>query len=234
METNNFYHNIYLKKTTDELLSVINNTNSDIDTKLTAIKILEDRGELPEDLVLMKTEFDKKRKEVLNNKISVDRYSTLGDRIFANMIDNFIFRLLGFLISFISISDSFFNSQILLPITLFSPVLYSILFHGFTGQTIGKMIIGIKVFDKSETIKNSFGQAVLRDIVPLGAMLVFYILSILGLTNDSSALTFSSLFLFYIIVIWSLLEIITLLFNEKQRALHDYIAGTVVLKIHDK
>lgn len=234
MEINNFYYNIYFKKTTDELLSVINNSNSEIDTKLTVIKILEDRGELREDLKALKIELDQRRKELLNNKIAVDRYSTLGDRLFANMIDGFILRLLGFMISFINVSDSFFNSKILLPIALLYPVLYTILFHGFAGQTIGKMIIGIKIFDKSEKVKNSFGQAVLRDIVPLGGMLVFYLISIFGLTSNSSVLTFSTLFLLYIIVIWSLLEIITLLFNKKHRALHDIIAGTVVLKINDR
>jgi len=234
METNNFYYNIYLKKTTGDLLNVLNNSNTEIDTKLTVIKILEDRGELREDLISLRIELEQKRNEVLNNKIAVERYSTLGDRLFANMIDGFILRLWGFIISFIPVSDSFFNSKILLPIALLYPVLYTILFHGFAGQTIGKMIIGIKIFDKSEKVKNTFGQAVLRDIIPLVVMLVFYLISIFGVTSDDSVLTFSTLFLLYIIVIWSLLEIITLLFNKKHRALHDFIAGTVVLKINNR
>jgi uncharacterized RDD family membrane protein YckC len=108
------------------------------------------------------------------------------------------------------------------------------LFHGFTGQTIGKMVIGIKIFDKSEKLKISFGQAILRDIVPLGLTLIIYLISILGLSRDNSELTFSSLLILYILVIWSILEIITLLFNKKHRALHDIIAGTVVLKIIER
>jgi len=234
METNNFYYNIYLKKSSDELLGVINNSNSEINSKLIAIKILEDRGELPEDLKALKNELDQKHKELLNNKISADRYSSLGDRFFANMIDGFILRLLGLIISFINVSDSFFNSKILLPITLLYPILYTILFHGFTGQTIGKMVIGIKIFDKSEKLKISFGQAILRDIVPLGLTLIIYLISILGLSRDNSELTFSSLLILYILVIWSILEIVTLLFNKKRRALHDIIAGTVVLKIIER
>jgi uncharacterized RDD family membrane protein YckC len=31
-------------------------------------------------------------------------------------------------------------------------------------------------------------------------------------------------------VIWFIIEIVTCLLNEKRRALHDYIAGTVVVK----
>lgn len=230
METNNFYYNIYLKRTSDELLSVINNTNSEIDSKLTAIKILEDRGELPEELIAMKIDIDQKRNELFNNKISVERYSTFGERLFANIIDGFILRLFGLLLSIISVPDSSFYSKSLLPFTLFYPVLYTILLHGFAGQTIGKMLIGIKIFDKSEKVKNSFGQAVLRDIVPIGIILIFYLTSILGLTSDSSVLAF----LQYTIIIWSLVEIITLLFSKKHRALHDFIAGTVVLKIKDR
>jgi len=37
-----------------------------------------------------------------------------------------------------------------------------------------------------------------------------------------------------LILIWSLLEIITMLFDRKGRAIHDFIAGTVVLRIKDQ
>ena len=38
-------------------------------------------------------------------------------------------------------------------------------------------------------------------------------------------------FLLAISLIWTVLEILTMLTNDKRRALHDYIAGTVVVKV---
>jgi uncharacterized RDD family membrane protein YckC len=205
----------------------------DVDTKLIAIEILEDRGEQNESLLAMKIELDQKRNKLLTNKISVDRYNTFGDRFLANAIDGFVLRLFGFLIGLLIVPESTNSSKIILLITLLFPYLYTISFHGVTGQTIGKMLMGIKLFNKDEKEKISFKQAILRDIIPLGVTLVLYLLWVFGITNENEPLSFSSMFLMYILVIWSLLEIITLLFNEKRRALHDFIAGTVVLKIKE-
>ena len=55
--------------------------------------------------------------------------------------------------------------------------LYSVLMHGFWGQTIGKMLCGIKVIDISEKPITLF-RAFLRDSVPIAIelLLVVYII----------------------------------------------------------
>lgn len=235
MDSDNFYYRIYQKKSTFELKEVIADSNIAIDTKLTAIKILEDRGELNEELAALKIALDQKRIELLTNEVSEDKYDTFSARFGANIIDGLILRLIGFVLVHLNTSDSIFVINPMNIIILFFPYLYTILLQGFTGQTIGKMFMGIKIFDKDERVKISFMQAVLRDIVPLGLTLALYIIfSPLVLSDGSESVTLSALSLMYILAIWSIVEIISLLFNKKRRALHDFIAGTVVLKIKDR
>jgi uncharacterized RDD family membrane protein YckC len=101
--------------------------------------------------------------------------------------------------------------------------------HGKYGQTLGKMACKIVVLDVSEQ-SLTMRQAVLRDILGL-------ILLCVGLTHniprivqgiDISAppnllIVFSGLGLF-------LVEIVTMFTNDKRRALHDFIAGSVVIR----
>ena len=61
-----------------------------------------------------------------------------------------------------------------------------------------------------------------------------YILSLFELLHNKGMLSSIGLVVMALIITWSLLEIITMLFNKKGRALHDMIAGTVVLRIKDK
>lgn len=78
-------------------------------------------------------------------------------------------------------------------------------------------------------------QAVLRDIVPL-ALVVYRLLidlpTVLSGRNpdmrDHS--DFSWLVVRYGMTAWFFLEVVTMLFNDKRRALHDFIAGSVVVR----
>ena len=106
--------------------------------------------------------------------------------------------------------------------------------HGKYGQTIGKMVCKVKVLDISET-KLSYGQAVLRDIILILILVPFSIciryqaaFSEAG-TKGSSDIP-ASKFFFMVLFGWIILDIITMLFNDKCRAMHDYIAGSVVVK----
>lgn len=229
----NIYYRIYQQKTTDELKAIILNVYGEMDSKLISIRILEERGEINDDIAALKLELDKKRQDLLSNEIAADRYDTFSARFVANMIDGFLFRMVGFVVVHVNISDSLIGVKILTAVSIFFPYLYSILLHGLTGQTIGKMAMGIKIFDKDEKVRISFYQAFLRDAIPLGLILVFWFASTLNPSVDPESLSSYSILLVITIFIWALLEIITLLFNKKRRALHDFIAGTVVLKIRN-
>ena len=136
-----------------------------------------------------------------------------------------------------------FESQLLFngsedPILYFSiivatPILYSILMHGFFGWTLGKKILRIKVVRNSDEKKINFFQAVLRDIVPLLLVLFgIYSFAQVAVAGDTNAFVrYEPLFntINNVYALWLLLEIITMLFNKKRRALHDFIANTVVI-----
>ena len=234
MDTNNIYFKIYQKKTTDELKEVIANTNSDSDTRLIAFQILEEREELSEELIQLKKDVTQKLEKVLKNEISVDRYNTFFPRLIAMFIDGVVINLFGYITNPFINSESVIIVNLVYFISIAGTYLYSILLHGYSGQTIGKMFTGVKIFDKSENAKLSFRQAIIRDIIPLGGTLILYILSIFGLVLKNGFISSTALFVMGLILIWSLLEIITMLFDSKGRALHDFIAGTVVLRIKEK
>jgi uncharacterized RDD family membrane protein YckC len=113
-------------------------------------------------------------------------------------------------------------------------LLYSILLHARFGQTVGEMIMHVKVWDVSETRVPSLKQALLRDIGPV----IFQLAGLFGiiflvLTNryevqERHADTLPERIIAWASVSWFLLELITMFTNRKRRALHDLIAGTVV------
>lgn len=115
---------------------------------------------------------------------------------------------------------------------------YSICLHGWFGQTIGKMITRVKVVDARTEGRISFRHAFLRDcvpvvvLVPLATYELYQLLmgSAVGdLTAVSDELTFRECTRIAIFL-WTSAEIITMLTNRKRRAIHDYIAGTAVVR----
>lgn len=233
MNTDNLYYKIYQKKTSEELIEVINNHNSAIDTKMIAFQILDDRQELTADLKMIREELNQEFHKALTNSLAENRYDTFSRRVFALWIDGVIISILRYATKPFEGSSSDFVLNFIFFASLFLPYLYTILFHGFSGQTIGKMIAGIKILDKSEATDINFSQAILRDVIPLIGVIILFVLSVFGLLDESGNATSSAIIFSSIILSWSILEIMTMIFNEKRRALHDYIAGTVVLRIKD-
>ena len=110
---------------------------------------------------------------------------------------------------------------------------YGILLHGLYGQTLGKFVCQVMVLDKSEK-PLLMRQAFYRDAMPI---LLFLPLSVYQIGNimkghiaDKGFQTFPHVWPFAIIgSSWVLVELITMLTNNKRRAVHDYIAGSVVV-----
>ena len=113
--------------------------------------------------------------------------------------------------------------------------LYSVVLHARFGQTVGKRLLRVKVLDVHEQQIPTFPQALLRDIglVVLNTASLAYLVYLVcagtyapGAENTSlpgEILTWAGLS-------WLVLELLTMLTNEKCRALHDFIAGTVVVR----
>ena len=97
-------------------------------------------------------------------------------------------------------------------------IIYFVLFHYFGGQTIGKMIVSVKVLSFNEENKISFYQALLRNLVD-----IIFLILILFVSNE------------YITgglgVSWLVVNLIQIFSNKKYRTIEDLIANTVVVRI---
>ena len=122
---------------------------------------------------------------------------------------------------------------------------YPIYFHARWGQTVGKMITKIRVTHLDGTPIGP-KQAILRSSVDL-LLWVLYTPLMLYVLLTSSESAWSSLSAIdrgrllaernplsgiYEVCeqLWLWSELVVLLFNKRRRALHDFIAGTVVIK----
>jgi len=106
--------------------------------------------------------------------------------------------------------------------------------HGRFGQTLGKMALKVVVLDKSLG-RLPWRQAFLRDLVPTLFTIAFLIDAsglVLGGVNPDQiyekGIRMSPLL--WVAAFWAIAELLTMLTNNKRRALHDFIAKSVVVK----
>jgi uncharacterized RDD family membrane protein YckC len=123
-----------------------------------------------------------------------------------------------------------------LLITNSSSYVYSVLMHGYYGQTLGKMACKIKVLDISER-PITMMQAFLRDIVIIGINIISSAISLNLLITaggiQSPKFQNVQMVIGFASFAWFVAEILTMLTNKKRRAVHDFIAGTVVVRVGD-
>ena len=164
----------------------------------------------------------------------MEKYQTLMPRLFALIIDALIFLPLSFLDIWIKEANLFpvMFSVWLLVMNMVHPV-YSILMHGFYGQTLGKMAMKIKVVDTYEK-PITFHHAVLRELPQLSfnfSLMFFAMQRNSNVTETSDFFSYSAEnIILFLMLGWSIADIAVFLVNDKHRALHDFIAGTVVIK----
>ncbi|HEV8593736.1 MAG TPA: RDD family protein [Pyrinomonadaceae bacterium] len=157
------------------------------------------------------------------------QYQTVAKRFWAGIIDGLVFLPLTYFESWLY---SFEPPIALLVawIIISYPLawLYSVILHARYGQTLGKMVMGIKVVDVSEERPITWRQAFLRDIalvIPNTILLgyaIFYVLT----GSDYGTI---EMIVNIAVLVWFVLEIVSALTNHKRRAIHDFIAGTVVI-----
>ena len=120
---------------------------------------------------------------------------------------------------------------------------YSVIMHARFGQTFGKMATKVRVVDAITEGPLTFRQALLRESLPLATTvgILGYVIYALLTAPDASdpqrALAQEVMvspktlgFLAILPGLWYLAEVLTMLTNDKRRALHDFIAGTVVIR----
>jgi len=163
------------------------------------------------------------------------RYQTFWPRFWAAFIDALVLFPTGYFSTWIY--------SIGLPSTLnliyfaFDTLLgfaYSVGMHGRFGQTLGKMAMKVVVLDKSLGAL-SWKQAFVRDLVPI-LIAIAYVVDVSGLVLDG--VNPDELYekgyrmspLLSLAFFWMAAELLTMLTNDKRRALHDFIAKSVVVK----
>ncbi|MFZ1528796.1 MAG: RDD family protein [Ferruginibacter sp.] len=160
------------------------------------------------------------------------RYQTVLRRIGASIIDGIIFLPIGFISEYFIDQPGTLIYQIssITQTLLFAA--YMIIAHAKYGHTIGKKMFGLQVLNYTETGNISYMMAFLRDSVWVSIELGIAIYAFTqpgGLTTEVVNFSLEDISI-WILYGWYILEFIVVLLNRKHRAIHDFMAGSVVVK----
>ena len=177
------------------------------------------------------------------------KYRTFWPRFWAGITDALVLSPLALIAQYIlTLDDSFWDTARWLYVVVFVlnyiyQWMYSVYMHGRFGQTVGKMSTRVRVVDFKTEGPITFRQALLRDIVPILTSIPLIIyesyrlimglpisVSVFRVSPDSSVGTTGEQWIVLIVFVWWFAEIVTMLTNDKRRAIHDFIAGTVVIR----
>lgn len=175
-----------------------------------------------------------------NRSVSPEkRYLTFWPRFLAVFVDGLVFWPLNTFLNFILRLDA----PIWLLVTVFLIQqgcfwVYSISLHGRYGQTVGKMVTRVRIVDARTDGPISFRHSFLRDSIPILVNIPFvtfstYELVVRKMSNKpwpSEENTAGVDWGMLIIVFWLTAEAITMLTNKRRRAIHDFVAGTAVVR----
>ena len=170
------------------------------------------------------------------------RYSTFGPRFWTGSVDSCILWPIGFITTaLLSLNLPRILAAFLLIVESLAWLFYTVVMHARYGQTVGKMVTKVRVVDFRTEGKISYLQAWLRESIPMVLSLgflgyqIFTILTGTATASDienGKALAASKPFWLLAALpgLWFLAEVLTMFTNEKRRALHDFIASTVVVR----
>ncbi|MFO1337800.1 MAG: RDD family protein [Burkholderiaceae bacterium] len=164
------------------------------------------------------------------------KYQTSWRRFWAAMVDGIVFVPMGFLDDWLLSPE---RPQLVVigwaTVAYSSYWLYSVLLHARFGQTVGKRLLGVKVLDIQEHRVPTLPQALLRDVGPVvldtcSLVYLVYLVRTGTYVRGVENVTLPDEILMWASVAWLVVEFLTMATNDKRRALHDYIAGTVVVR----
>lgn len=172
-------------------------------------------------------------------------YRNFWRRLFAGLIDALVLTLLA--IPLHVLAGKFgaeFGGLVNVVIIMMYP-LYAIVLHSRYGQTLGKAVMQLRVVDHGTQQLISIKRSLLRSLVPLLIAIVLTVVHLaalsvywLGYTLEFSLYVKLAMTLGLAMLVlaisesgWYLLELVTMLANKRRRALHDFLAGSVVIKV---
>lgn len=168
------------------------------------------------------------------------KYHTFWPRFWALVVDALI------VLPFISLGEYLMRpergqSSVVsgLAIASFLPICYRTFMHARFGQTVGKMVTRVKILDASESRVPSFWQCLVRDTPEyvVSTLTAYHAVELFRLgtyqPDQPDRSTFAqTVDLCYIT--WWFAEAMVLSANYRRRSLHDWLAGTVVIKCAPK
>ena len=158
----------------------------------------------------------------------MEKYQTFGRRFGAAILDSIIIFPVNWIVSSVILSITAIPTMLSWAIPALISALYYILLHYYFGQTLGKIAARVKVLDDSGTSIN-FGQSIIRSL----PQLIIPMFAVSFSTADQTAADTIRLWagiIYGFNFLFSVANIIVCLANEKRRALHDFIAGTIVVR----
>lgn len=166
------------------------------------------------------------------------KYQTLEKRFWAGVIDALVLSPVTIVSAFIyQVTDSTPIIVIWLFVTGSVYWLYSVLGHGWYGQTVGKHLMKVRVVDNATEGPITMRQAVIRDCFLIAVDVFSLVLNVLWMSDKNIATAYwfqiAVSMIDYSTIVWMVLEIASAWFNSKRRAVHDFIAGTVVVRVDE-
>ena len=159
----------------------------------------------------------------------MNKYKTFAPRFLALILDTVL--LLPLAIAADALTESAFSENqqnIFLAALNLVNVVYFVVLHGLYGQTAGKYLTGVKVVRVDDS-PISFVQACVRNL-PQIILVLISLVPVMNLELGGTAeapLTPVSI----LIACWGMADVAGFIISPKGRALHDMIAGTVVIRL---
>jgi len=172
-------------------------------------------------------------------------YAGFWKRLCAGFADAFIIMPLAFLFIWLEGFDRTLSIIITIPSSILF-AMYNVYFNARFGGTPGKLAVGIRI-TKPDGSRINWSEAWKRSSVDLVFAAIVLIVDVWGLTQvdpeDYASLGwmertqlvmahapawYGAISIHQQVWIWS--EVVVLLFNKRKRAIHDFIAGTVVIQ----
>ena len=178
--------------------------------------------------------------------VPAEKYSTFGPRFWTGSIDVCVLMPITLLTAGLMALDvPRALAAFLIILQSLAWLIYTVYMHGRYGQTVGKMVTKVRVVGSRTEEAISWRQACIREGIPMilsMGCLVYEIYAVLtGRLKPSDVeagneMTANGPYLLLVSLplLWFLAEVLTMLTNQKRRALHDLIAGTVVIRTNTK
>lgn len=162
-----------------------------------------------------------------------ERYQTFWPRFWAAVIDTLVFLPLFYVSEAWGPYEAGGIVETAVSIAVVAlDYAYAVILHGRYGKTLGKMVTGVSVRTYRTEATITYAQAFLRDspaIVLTVLSIAFVAVTILTGSSQYVAKGMAEFF-GWCNMAWFMLELVTMLANDQRRAVHDFIAGTVVVR----